>query len=526
MSWDDNRADKESIISEAWSVAETDDFRWGSQEMANLMSQWKSTGFAGPDDNDRLWDEFNSARQHFFSRRDDDRDRREQEREENRSDKEDLLSDARSLARSTDWKNTHEEIQQLRRNWKNIGSAGRDYDQQLWNDFNDACQEFYDNRTEFYEEREREREANASRKESLVSDAKSLARSTDWKATHESLQDLRKSWKSIGPAGRDRDQELWEEFNEACQEFYENRTRFYEEREREREANASRKESLVSDMESLSRSTDWKETHSEIQSLRNQWKSIGPAGRDKDDDLWERFNRASQNFYDNRSRAFEKREQERAEASRKKESIISRAKNLVNPNDWDSAHEDMKDLMDEWKQAGSAGRDDQDLWSEFNRVRQNFFEHYKAWKAARKANKMSQQERDQRDIERTLGNTLGRSDSKFYNGRPWGGYEERGKNERGNVIYLENKAPILAFIAKFQLPERLKLKHEIIQNILLEYIACEVALGRSYQHAAATALLELDGKTIDTHIHSGEEDFDLSYTLEDELIKAITEAYK
>jgi hypothetical protein len=94
------------------------------------------------------------------------------------------------------------------------------------------------------------------------------------------------------------------------------------------------------------------------------------------------------------------------------------------------------------------------------------------------------------------------------------------------AAYIKNIEPIIAFIKEYKLSERLKLQHEVIQDILLKYIFYEVALGRSYRDAAAAALLELDGKAIDTHITSGEEDFDLAYTLENELVKAITEAYK
>lgn len=428
MSWDDNRADKESLISEAWNVADTDDFQWGSGQMADLMTRWKNIGSAGRDDNERLWSEFQEARQHFFDRRDEAKQRRQEMWDENRSRKQSLVSEARSLSRSTDWQDTHQEIQSLRTEWKNIGSAGRDYDQSLWDDFNDACNTFYENRKRYYEERERERDNNASRKEGLVSEAKSLSRSTDWKETHESLKELRNRWKAIGPAGRDRDQELWDDFNDACNSFYENRKRFYDEREREWERNASRKASLVSEAQSLSRSTNWKETHSELQSLRNEWKTIGPAGREKDDQLWADFNKACNTFYDNRTRAMEKRDQERNEARRKKESVINRAKGLVNPSNWDSAHEEMKDLMQDWKMAGNAGKDDQELWAEFNRLRHNFFEHYKAWKAANRNQHLPEHVKQQKMIERGIRDVTGTERSKW--GDP---YVETGRGSRSTI---------------------------------------------------------------------------------------------
>ncbi len=93
-------------------------------------------------------------------------------------------------------------------------------------------------------------------------------------------------------------------------------------------------------------------------------------------------------------------------------------------------------------------------------------------------------------------------------------------------VFLENTQPILDFIKQFQLPEKMKLRQEVVEDILIEVISSQVLLGFSYERAADTALFELDGEALSQHLASGEEDFDLSYGYGEPLEKAIEEAYK
>lgn len=60
-----NEVLKQELIQRAETLAETDNWNQGSEEMNELMNQWKATGSAGRDTDDQLWDAFNAARQKF-----------------------------------------------------------------------------------------------------------------------------------------------------------------------------------------------------------------------------------------------------------------------------------------------------------------------------------------------------------------------------------------------------------------------------------------------------------------------------
>lgn len=66
--------------------------------------------------------------------------------------------------------------------------------------------------------------------------------------------------------------------------------------------------------------------------------------------------------------------QEQERNAEQKRILISQAQSLQNSEEWKSTSAKMKELMDCWKQIGSAGKDEDDrLWSEFQNIRNDFY---------------------------------------------------------------------------------------------------------------------------------------------------------
>ena len=66
--------------------------------------------------------------------------------------KQELIEKAASLRDCEDWKKTSEQYRKLMDEWKEAGSAGKAYEDQLWNAFQEHRQAFYDRRNAYYEE--------------------------------------------------------------------------------------------------------------------------------------------------------------------------------------------------------------------------------------------------------------------------------------------------------------------------------------------------------------------------------------
>jgi len=310
--------------------------------------------------------------------------------DERKQKKEDLCNKAESLSESLDWKETSDQLQSLQKQWKRIGSAGQDYDEELWQRFRTAQDKFFQHREEYYDKLEQEREENRKKKEELCQKAESLINSSEWRETTEVLQELQKQWKEIGSAGRDYDEDLWLRFRIPQDIFFQRRKEYYEKLDLERDENRKKKEGLCLKAESLSGSMDWKSTTDILQGLMEQWKQVGYAGRDYEDDLWLRFKSALDAFYERRNSAYELIRQDQKENLKRKDGLCEIAESLANSKDIRSAMEKVKEIQAEWKTIGSVPKERSDeLWnrfriacdSVFDRAREEFSRRNSEWES-------------------------------------------------------------------------------------------------------------------------------------------------
>lgn len=237
-----------------------------------------------------------------------------------------------------------------------------------------------------WEEREQEREDNRDAKRDLIAQARSVAHTTDWSEGSARIEELMAAWKAVGSVGKDYSQSFWDEFLAARQPFFDARQRARDQREQERSENRRAKENLVSRAAGLAGSTDWKSTSDEMAELFEEWKQIGPAGKDDDERLWGQFQSARQRFFDARKRHFQQQEEGRARNKAAKEHLIDGARNASGSTNWKAGGKEMDALMREWKAVGSAGREQEaELWDRFNAARRSFYDNRTQFYASRDA---------------------------------------------------------------------------------------------------------------------------------------------
>jgi hypothetical protein len=134
----------------------------------------------------------------------------------------------------------------------------------------------------------------------LVERAEALAESTKWRPAGEAMDELMEEWKHAGSAGREQDEVLWHRFSEARRTFFNRRSAHFAELKQSRTAAREAKEALIARAEELAPSTDFDGTFAAMQDLLEEWKRAGSAGRDIDDQLWERFHAVRDPFFERR----------------------------------------------------------------------------------------------------------------------------------------------------------------------------------------------------------------------------------
>lgn len=160
---DEARQTKERLVEEAKAAAVTASdwtgaqWRAASAKMKELMDQWKAAGVAPKADNDRLWEEFQAARQPFFDAQHAYYEGLETARKAAAEAKEKLVAEAKALAESNDFgREATERAKQLDRDWKELGYAGREANDRLWEAFRAAKEAFWDKKRAANETRHQE----------------------------------------------------------------------------------------------------------------------------------------------------------------------------------------------------------------------------------------------------------------------------------------------------------------------------------------------------------------------------------
>ena len=169
---------------------------------------------------------------------------------------------------------------------------------------------------------ERNQRSKVAAKEALIQEAERWSYSSEWKTAAAELKSSQARWKEVGGAGTDEDA-LWQRFRSACDRFFERRTAYFDALDRQRAHNAAQKEQLCSTAESLRYSDDLKAAAGRVKDLQTRWKTIGPAPKDVDDRLWNRFRHACDEVFAAAHRDWERRHAEyearKAERERKHE---------------------------------------------------------------------------------------------------------------------------------------------------------------------------------------------------------------
>ena len=224
--------------------------------------------------------------------------------------KEKLISRAEQLATTTDWKKGGEEFKSLLTEWKAVGRGEKSADAAQWERFKAAREKFNSARSAYFEKRQREWASNKAAKERIVSQAESLAGSSDLRSASEQMRRLGEEWKQVGPCEKGDNDRLWARFNQARTRLRDRKQQDFEKRQREWASNKAAKESLIYQMSLLVNYNDYRAAKDQTRQLDTQWRAIGPCAKEDRDRLWQQYKSAKDQLFEAAKRAGEQRKAE------------------------------------------------------------------------------------------------------------------------------------------------------------------------------------------------------------------------
>jgi hypothetical protein len=196
-------------------------------------------------------------------------------------------------------------------------------------------------------------------REAIVAEAEALAESTQWKATGERFKELLDDWKSAPRADRTGEQALWKRFSHARSQFDKHRRQHFARLDGERSEAKQVKEALVAEAEAIKTSTDWGSTASSYRDLMARWKAAGRAGKAEEEELWQRFRAAQDEFFAARNAELGKRDAGFAENLTAKEALLAEAE-AIDTSDLKGAKSALRSIQERWEAVGHVPRGDKE----------------------------------------------------------------------------------------------------------------------------------------------------------------------
>jgi hypothetical protein len=243
-----NATVQEELCAKVEALASVTDSAEVARQLRDLQLHWKKVGAAPRERGEELWKRFKTGCDAAWARCSEHMAQQRDQETANLQRKEALCSQAESLAESSDWIRTSEELKRLQAEWQTIGAVPRDQAKPLWDRFHAACDRFFTRRKTDLAERKVLWADNQKLKEALCARAEVLAESTDWQAALTELKQLQVEWKTVGPVRRQKAEALWKRFRGSCDKFFER----YKQRDQiDAASHASARESLCAELEAL-----------------------------------------------------------------------------------------------------------------------------------------------------------------------------------------------------------------------------------------------------------------------------------
>lgn len=190
-----------------------------TKDVIAIQQEWRSIGFAPQKMNVKIFERFRAANDVFFSKKAEFFKGLKALYAENLEKKQALVKKAQELVDSTEWKKTGDKLINLQKEWKNIGMTPRKQGEQLWKDFLDACNKFFEARNKANAGTRNAEHTNLEKKREIVTKLKALLDNPVENA-QQAIQKLTNEYNSIGHVPfKDKDN-IYKEYHDILDKVY------------------------------------------------------------------------------------------------------------------------------------------------------------------------------------------------------------------------------------------------------------------------------------------------------------------
>ena len=296
---------KQQLCAEAEALDDESSIVDAFKKLQELHNTWRETGPVAKELREGLWARFKAASaavnkkyQAFFEER-------KQSEKANADAKTALCEkieaiDTAALKTYAAWTDATDSIIALQNEWKKLGFASKKVNNALFARFRKSCDEFFALKAEFFKKTREELAANLAKKTELCEKAEALMDSTDWKKATDSLVELQKEWKTIGPVVKKHSNAVWKRFHTACDHFFDAKKKKVSGVHAVEHANLKSKNEIVASINALveQEDADAAEAAKQVRELMAKWQEVGHVPYKEKDKAYEAYRAAVDKAYD------------------------------------------------------------------------------------------------------------------------------------------------------------------------------------------------------------------------------------
>ena len=232
---------------------------------------------------------------------------------------------------------------------------------------------YRERRQKHIDEQEAIKQHNLELKQQILEELRQLIDSENesLKEAYDKFNAIQERWKSIGDVPRAEMNSLWQNYHFQVEQFFNKVKMNRELMLLDQKKNLESKTLLCEKAEELIVEPSIAKAAKELQSLRDQWREIGPVPMEQNEEIWTRFRTAASQIDERRREYYEQRREELEKNMLAKQALVDKAAEMTaemptTTKRWNEVSAELDELLKVWKSIGPVPREqNEEIWNRF-----------------------------------------------------------------------------------------------------------------------------------------------------------------
>ncbi|RLD66697.1 MAG: DUF349 domain-containing protein [Bacteroidetes bacterium] len=335
---------------------------------------------------DKLEEQFKAFYSVYKERRADYASQLEKDKKTNLEKKYRIIDEIKELINGQESMNkTFQDFKDLQKQWQDAGLVPQSEVKKLWDSYHYWVEKFYDYVNLNKELRDLDLKKNLERKLNLCQKSEELLLEPKVVTAFKILQKLHSLWREIGPVPVDKKDELWERFKKATSTINKKHQEYFENLKNEQLNNFKAKTLLCDKVEEtnqleINTPREWEDQSKEIVDLQRLWKLIGFAPKKDNNQIYARFRKACDTFFNAKREFYSKHKEEEEDNLQLKIELCIEAESMTESTEWRKTTDTYIAIQKKWKTIGPVPRKQKEpIWQRFRTACNMFFDNKSAY---------------------------------------------------------------------------------------------------------------------------------------------------